>query len=337
MKIVFNPKKLQSSHETSLFIVDMIMLLLVVFNLLWIIFDTMFASKTIQSLLQWMSPTFTNFYRENIFPDFFLYDLMFVYVFLTELLIRWFIAIKRKTYHRWFFYPFVHWYDVLGCIPVGSFRWLRLLRVVSVLYRLEKYQIIDLSETGIYRFFAKYINIVTEEISDRVVVNVLSGVQDELRTGIPVAGKIVHDVLLPKKQVIIDWLSGRVNDLTDQVYGPKRDELKVYLERLIEDAMAQDPRIAALAKVPLAGKPVIDVLEQSISDIAFNILDRIVNDIGHEDSDILVKDLTDTVLDNMMAPSEELNEVGKETMIDIIEVIKGEVKVQKWKLEDPSS
>lgn len=62
--------------------------------------------------------------------------MIFVSIFIAELLIRWMVTIHQKTYHKWFFYPVIHWFDVLGCIPVGSFRWLRLLRVFSILYRL---------------------------------------------------------------------------------------------------------------------------------------------------------------------------------------------------------
>src|SRR5690606_42147929 len=51
--------------------------------------------------------------------------LLFVSVYLTEFSIRWLVAIARRTHERWFYFPFVHWYDLLGCIPVGSFRWLQ--------------------------------------------------------------------------------------------------------------------------------------------------------------------------------------------------------------------
>ncbi len=90
-------------------------------------------------------------------------------------MIRWAVAIARGTYHRWFFYPFVHWYDLLGCIPVGSFRWLRILRVVSLMFRLQKMGVVDFRDTYIGRSVIKYYRILVEEVSDRVVINVLEG------------------------------------------------------------------------------------------------------------------------------------------------------------------
>ncbi|MEZ5021997.1 MAG: hypothetical protein R2728_01825 [Chitinophagales bacterium] len=89
-------------------------------------------------------------------PQFLYYDLVFVGIFVLELSVRWTIAIFRNTYAKWFFYPFIHWYDVLGCIPLSSFRALRLLRVFSMFYRLNRLGIIDMRSTYI---LSKQINI----------------------------------------------------------------------------------------------------------------------------------------------------------------------------------
>ena len=52
---------------------------------------------------------------------------LFTIFLVAELVVRWLIAIVQKRYYRWFFFPFVHWYEVLGCAP--QLRALRLLRV----------------------------------------------------------------------------------------------------------------------------------------------------------------------------------------------------------------
>lgn len=312
------------------------MLGLVILNLAWLIFDTFFTSQLFQSALNWLSPAFTAYYKDNIHPNFVAYDLIFVTIFLTELTVRWIIAIRQKTYHRWFFYPFVHWYDVLGCIPVGSFRWLRLLRIISILYRLQKYEIIDISNSYPFKVVKKYIDIVVEEISDRVVVNVLDGVQDEIKTGNPVVARVVTEVLLPHKQAVIEWLTGRVNAITEGVYEPRKLELNRYIDHIISEAIASDPKVAALDKLPVVGTALTDVIENTVSDIVFSVIDSLVVDIGHKDTDGLVKELFDMLLDRLMEPSDELNEVGKLILLDAIEVVKEEVRVQQWKLKENS-
>ena len=331
---IIDLKQLRKSHQIVYILVDLFMVGLIVVNLLWIIFDTLFTSKTVQDGLTWLAPDFTAFYRETVHPDFVAYDMIFVSIFIAELLIRWAVAIYQKTYHRWFFYPFVHWYDVLGCIPVGSFRWLRLLRVISILYRLQKYQIIDLSNSYPFRFVKKYFNVLVEEVSDRVVVNVLDGVQDEVRTGNPVAGKIMSDVLLPQRQVIIEWLTDKINDITDTVYPPRKAQLRAYIDTVISESISRDAKIAALEKMPVVGEQIADIIETTVSDVVFSVMDRLVTDIGHEDTDILVKELADIILERVMEPSDTLNQASTDILLEVIEVIKDEVKVQRWKLNE---
>ena len=319
---LINLKNLRSSHQGITILVDLLMVWLIIINLAWIVFDTLFSSQAFQQGLFWIFPAFTEYYRDVIHEDFVSYDMIFVTIFISELLVRWGVAIYQKTYHRWFFYPFAHWYDVLGCIPVGSFRWLRLLRVVSILYRLQKYEIIDISNSYPARVFKKYFNVLVEEVSDRVVVNVLNGVQDELRTGNPVVGKIMQEVLLPQKQVIIEWLTDKINDITDTVYPPRQEQLRNYIDAIISESISQDAKVARLEKLPIFGEPVVEVIESTVSDLVFTILDRLVTDVGHEDTDMLVKELSDIVLDRVMQPSDALNQAGRDVILDVIEVIK---------------
>ncbi len=177
MKIKLHPEKLKLNLDTVGFVIDLLMIALVILNLGLILFDWLFQVPPVQGFLADMTPAFHAFYRDTIHSNFLFYDLCFVAVYLTEFVIRWIVAIARSTYHRWFFYPFAHWYDLLGCIPVGSFRWLRILRVVGLVMRLQRMGIIDLSQTWLGQTILKYYGIVVEEVSDRVVINVLSGAQ----------------------------------------------------------------------------------------------------------------------------------------------------------------
>ena len=68
----------------------------------------------------------------EVHENFALYDLAFIAVFLSEFCIRWVAAIIRQTYMRWYFFPFIHWYDLIGCIPLGGARIFRFLRIFSI-------------------------------------------------------------------------------------------------------------------------------------------------------------------------------------------------------------
>src|SRR5699024_6365167 len=127
------------------------MMVLLLVNLSLIIFDWLFLTSFVKEFLFTHANSFYHYYNENIHKNFLTIDLFFVAIFLTELLIRWGIAIRGHAYHRWFFYPFVHWYDTLGCIPIASFRFFRILRIVSIGYRLQRLSIIDLRKTYLFR------------------------------------------------------------------------------------------------------------------------------------------------------------------------------------------
>src|SRR5699024_12405934 len=103
-----------------------------------------------------------------VFPTFAFIDLCFVAVFAADVLFGWAVAIWQRTYYRWFFYPFLHWYDVLGCIPLSGFRWLRVLRLIALGVRLQRLEIIDVRNWRQYACLRHYYDIVVEDRSDRV-------------------------------------------------------------------------------------------------------------------------------------------------------------------------
>ncbi|MAR92759.1 MAG: hypothetical protein CML06_18035 [Pseudomonadales bacterium] len=325
--------KLKQSHETFIFVVDALMLLLITINLIWIIFDTLFTSEFIRSAMAWVVPGFVAYYGEHVHPDFVTYDLIFVSIFLFEFGVRWVVAIARNTYHRWFFYPFVHWYDLIGCIPVGSFRWLRLLRVFSIVYRLQKYGIIDLRQTAVGQFFIKYYNVLVEEVSDRVVENVLDGVQDEVRHGSPVIERILMDVLIPKKAVIANWLTVKINQICDQVYVPHQLSLREYIDQSIAASISRDAKVVALEAVPVVGPKLVEVIDETVSNIVYDIVNGLLLDVGREETDHIVSELLDGVIQRILEPTQSFNEASRELVLDSIDIIKDQVRVKRWRLE----
>ena len=334
MNIEVHPDKLRDSRQAVFIVIDFIMMGLIIINLLWIIFDSVFASSTVQSLLSQWVPRFFEFYRDTLHADFILYDMVFVSIFITELLARWLVAIVNKTYHRWFFYPFIHWYDVLGCIPVGSFRFLRLLRLVSILYRLQKYGIVDPSATYPFRFVEKYFKILVEEVSDRVVINVLDGVQDEIKSGTPVVQRITHEVLLPRKAQLVEWISYRLTELVETSYDSRRKEVRLYLGTLVSKALSQNSDLSKLAKIPLMGSRLSSTLEKTVSDLVYDILGQVVEDIKGEGSTALINEMSDVLVASVTEPQSDFNTVVRDSLLECVDLIKDEVKVQKWKIDE---
>ena len=331
MKVRFHRERLKLDLDTLGYLVDVAMILLILVNLGLIIFDWLFAVSAVQNVLQSVVPDFANFYRVSIHQDFQSWDLMFVAVYLTEFGIRWLVAVLRQTYHRWFFFPFVHWYDLLGCIPVGSFRWLRVLRIVSLLLRLQRRGIIDLRETWFGSWLLKYYNVLVEEISDRVVLNVLTGVQQEISSGNPLVHRIEDQVLAPRKPQLVDYLGERLIQASRATHRQWREPLADYLGRLVQTALARTDTGRRLAAIPVAGPRALALLSDSASEIGLAFSDQLIEDMADPANREELDRLLDSLIAELSGNRAALNTLVRETLLDVLEQVKSQVAVQQWK------
>lgn len=333
-------EKIRRSKNSSIIAVDLFMLLLVAINLGGIIFDWAWSWHFFSGLWKKIIPGFYNWYQHYIHPNTNLIDLIFVSVFVAELLLRWLWAIYKKTYFRWFYYPFIHWYDVLGCIPLnGTFRLFRLLRVFGLFYRLQRLGVIDITKTFIFKQVAKYTDIFVEEISDRVVVKVLDGVQDEMQTGNPIVEKVTREVLLPKSEIISEWLSERVSNAITLTYTQHQTELHQYVKDLITRAVKENREVENIKLIPGVGKIIANTLDHAISDITFNVVDNMMDDLEKSKNKRGIEEITTAVMHSILYAKD--GEGIKVSMItgvanQVIEVVKAQVKEKQWKLKSNS-
>lgn len=318
------------------FLLDTVMIILLVINLTWIIFDWLFQYQIIHDFLYGLVPGFTEIYASAVHPRFIVIDLIFVSVFLTEFFFRWAFAVYKRIYHRWFFFPFIHFYDLLGCIPIGGFRFLRLLRVISIMYRLQKAGFIDLSDTPPARFIRKYHGILIEELSDRVTINILSDIQQEVRHGGPVVDRVVSEVILPQKESIVEWMSHRIEKVSNQNYENYRESIRDYVKERINTALEENSEFARLEQIPLFGSLVRNTLEKAISDIVFSVINGIMQDLASDRNKFLIDETSDILFDAILLKEEdtELNRMVTDTIDRSLEIVKQQVQVQQWKLRD---
>lgn len=319
--------------------VDIVMLVLIIANLALIIIDWGFASPVVQGQLQTYAPAVFHWYNDTIHQHFLFYDLIFVAIFVTEILIRWGLAIYRQRYHRWFFYPFVHWYDVLGCIPVSSLRSLRLLRVIAMVPKMQRLGLFDLRKTYLYQTYLKYRNILLEEISDRVTVRIIEGLQEEIRGSHQVTGRIVDEVIEPQREALIEALTHRLQEATAVAYSSQQDDFHNYLDNVITEAVNKNREISTIASFPGVGRPIASLLERAISDIVFTVVDQMVADVASLENDWAIAEVTAVSTDALFSPKydQRLNQLVRSVVLQSLDVIKDHVQIRKWKEQHPPS
>ncbi|HTN35041.1 MAG TPA: hypothetical protein VL091_13615 [Marinobacter sp.] len=331
-----NRENLKSSHQLVWFILDFLMLGLLILNLAFIIWDSSYKFVIVQQLLAENLPRVYAVYQP-VHERFIFYDMVFVSIFLGEFALRWSYAVKAKVYDRWYFFPFIHWYDLVGCIPIGSLRFLRILRVISIIHRLHKHKIIDVTSYRIYQFANFYYEAFMEELSDRIVLNVLSGVQKEVRRGSPLFDKVQNDILYPRRQMVSGWISDRVSEAAREGYLPNRGALRCYLEDRVDNALKQNLELSRLKYLPIVGPTIQSTLEEAVGDIVANVIQQILDDLATSSNHGFIDDIVNTFLrePNGITTDGAHNEALISLIIDIIDAIKIQVSKKHWREELP--
>lgn len=321
--------------DKILVVVDVFMVVLVIINLLLMAIQFNFETDSIRHLLHRHAYPIYEAYLP-IYQNFVFIDGIFVAIFITEILIRWAIAIYHKTYYRWFFYPFVRWYEVLGCIPVGPFRMLRIFRVAAIIIRLQRLGLIDVKQWYIYKLFIKYLNILTEEISDRVVVNVIEGIQDEIKKGIPLTERILQQVIIPRKEVLVAFVAHRVQKVTRDQYSANKDHMRKTIHDSVVAAFSQNEHIRMLEQIPVLGKVASSALQASVYDITFQTINHIFEKMATEESRIAIEKISDGLIEAVLVQEEDtrLRQMFTEMLVHALDLVKEEVKIQQWKLKE---
>jgi len=322
-------------EDTFLVLLDIFMVVLILLNLGFLAFDGLYRLSFVQEQLAALTPAFYTFYTDTIHANFFLIDLVFVAIFVTELLFQWARAVVNRRYRRWFYYPFVHWYDVLGCIPVASFRFLRILRAVAMVYRLQKLGLIDVTQTGPYQFISYYLSVLVEELTDQVTLKILDNVEREVHRGGPVAERIVDEAIAPRRDVLAQWLSQRVHMVLAQTYHQYEEDVQHYVEDVIEEAVHNNQEIRGLEQIPVLGRQVSDTLERAISDIVYRVMTRTIDDLTSAETNEVIATATSTTTAAVLQLNNEALHVAVREMIsESVDLIRQHIQIRRWKFEN---
>ncbi|WP_372862777.1 hypothetical protein [Spongiibacter sp.] len=320
-------------EEQLLLLWDVAIIVLVSANLLLILFDSLFMFAPFQQLLAEQWPRFYALYSERIHADFQRIDLLFVAILLTDVLLGWALAAWQRRYERWWFYPFVHWYDVLGCIPLSGFRWLRILRVVSILFRLQRLGLIDVRRWPAYGLLARYYSIAIEELSDRIVDNVLAGVQSELRSGASqLPDRMVKQVLAPRREALASALAARIGGTASTVYRQRRSEIHDYIAQLVQRTIAHNAAAQRIDRLPGIGDAIVELIEDILVSASRDTIDELLAyhpgepALGGDLLEKIVRSVIDDIVDER---GQQPRDFGP-ALDDVVALLRQQVRRKRW-------
>ena len=275
-----------------------------------------------------------NYYREfdrggHLTDHFWKLDLPFLLLFWVEFLGRWYLSVRRREHARWYFFPIFNWYDVLGLLPTAYFRPFRLLRLVSVYMRLRRSDLSNIGKDFFSRTVAYFSNIITEEVSDRVALRILSEVEEELEDGTHV--RIARSVLEPRRDEIVELA---VDQLAAVMTNPAtlerfRDLVELNLATAIEDS-------ERLRSLPLP-HVVVRTLVRGVGEVLLDsTLETVQSTFASEEGREAVREVVVSVVDDLFTgPGPlELEPLIREIVLQVISHMKEVVAVKKWALPE---
>lgn len=321
-----------SKNPFWLNIIDIGMICLAILNISWLAFDWLFSNEFFSSALNRYIPDFYNFYlpysNKVMMAKI---DLVFVSIFICEFVFQWIYAIVKKTYDDWFIYPFARWYDLLGCIPLASFRWMRLIRVLGLLYRLHKRGIINLKKNFIFRYVNRIREIIFEEISDRVAVKVLDQIENEVQNSGELIKRSIAKVVDPHSENIKRIILSKLGEMSSKILIANKKEVKDLSRSLANEIIEQIFKEWSLLWPLKSG--VAKTADIVVNRVMAGAIEALVQRLDNLADDEQIKEITYEAFDIILEQSEneEIMQLISDIVVEVLHVVKQQIAVKQWK------
>lgn len=317
---------------------DIVILIAISIDLLFISLDAILMSNFSSNVAGWLAISeWLSWYQTTLHNPLRTVGGFFTVFLIIELLMRWAIAIKEQVYYRWFFFPFVHWYEVLGCFP--QLRALRLFRAVVIGRRLHQlgYQVLPQPWINRIKF---YIDLVLEELSDRVILTTIYNFRQQL-TDSEVQKSLIKSTIDRNR----DEIEAMLLSLLRQELAPKLQKLAGKSEggkliasevgSAIQDGLANTPELRRyLRLIPIAGS----LIESQLQHIGHSVGENVVYSLNErlldaERIDALMVTIAHSVA-NIDVNNAALEALLASIISDSLNEFEAQIKIQQWKHQD---
>ena len=320
-----------NSKFFKLFLVyDIFMVFIIVFNLFCLGMNFFLMSNIGEWFFNTIHlPNVLEFYRSYLHPWVITTEAWFIIFLITELVVRWTIAIVNKHHARWWFFPFIHWYEILAIIP--HLRFLRLFRAGIIAYRLHElgYKVVP---DNIRIKAAFYYSVIMEELSDRVVISVIDGVRQELETSSS-HKKIIHDLVDHHRQLFTVALSSLLQESLAKTLQEQQPMITKKVGIIVNQAIEDTPELTQLLRlIPLVGGRIeqqIQSIGQRLGEnVSIGLIEPFTAGSAHnpnENYQLIAEKVSELNIDNHY-----LEELVESVVFESLAAIRKQVKIKQW-------
>lgn len=249
---------------------------------------------------------------------------------IIELCVRWGIAVIFKHHQRWWFFPFIHWYEILAILP--EFRFLRLFRAVAIGYNLYShgYQVIP---KRMYERSAFYYNLVMEELTSRIVLTVLDGIKRELTTS-TTHHQLIDDLIEHHREMFALALT----DVLQQSLGHELQQQRQFIAKdvglVVSQAIEDTPELTQLLRlIPLVGGRIEQQIQSIGQRLGENITQGLIEPFSEHsshDSSKTYAFISKRVSEIKIEDNPHIHRLVESAIFESLEAIRQQVKVKQW-------
>ncbi|GLG82078.1 hypothetical protein ACSO1_06000 [Acinetobacter calcoaceticus] len=274
-------------------------------------------------------PQIVSFYRNSLHPWVITSEAWFIGFLIVELLVRWGIAIIYNHHKRWFFFPFIHWYEILAIIP--QLRFLRLFRAGIIAYRLHElgYPVVPPSwrKTGLF-----YYRVVMEELSDRVVITVIDGIRYELETSSS-HKQIIHDLVNHHREQFTVTLTALLQESLATALKEQKPAITKGVGKIVDQAIVDTPELTQLLRlIPLVGGRIEQQIQSIGQRLGENISAGLIEPLIENSSthpnptyQLISQKVSEININNR-----QLEQLVESVVFETLESVRKQVKVKQW-------
>lgn len=320
-----------NSISFKLFLVyDIFMVFIIIFNLFCLAANFFLMSSIGAWFFEHIHlPQVLSFYKTYLHPWVITTEAWFIGFLITELLVRWGISIVYKHHKRWFFFPFIHWYEILAIIP--QLRFLRLFRAGIIAYRLYElgYPIIPEGwrKNGLF-----YYRVVMEELSDRVVITVIDGIRNELQTS-STHKQIIHDLVNHHREQFTITLTSILQESLATALKEQKPTITKGVGQIVDQAIEDTPELTQLLRlIPLVGGRIEQQIQSIGQRLGENISAGLIEPLveGSKEHPNATYQLISEKISNVNINNRELEQLVESVVFESLEAIRKQVKVKQW-------
>ena len=314
------------------FLYDIFMLVIIIINLFCLCANAFLMShfgnwffNEIQ-LLEVLS-----FYKDSLHPWVIKTESWFITFLIAEFSIRWLIAIIHKHHPRWFFFPFIHFYEILAINPY--LRFLRLIRAGIIAYRFHEmgYKVIP---DNIMKKVLFYYRVVMEELSDRVVLTVIDSVKYELATSSS-HKKIIHDLVDHHRDMLARVLAEVLQESLAIELKKQQTNIQQNVGQIVRQAIEDTPQLTQLLRlIPIAGSMIENQIQNIGQQLGENITMGLIQPFtqGTPEQPNATYTLIAEKISQLNIDNQSLADMVESVVNESLEALSKQVKIKQWQI-----